>query len=93
AARRGENGGVGYTNSAIEVKEHGAINEHLLVEGRNAAAVEIARIAGIPAVLLDAGAEGKSSMSYDNAQGRNAELVDYGLRPLMAAIAGRLSLT
>lgn len=93
AARRGENGGVGYTNSAIEVKEHGALNEHLLIKGRNAAAVDVARVAGIPAVLLDAGAEGGDSMSYDNAQGRNAELVDYGLRPLMAAIAGRLSLT
>lgn len=90
AARRGENGGVAFTTAGIEVKEHGASSEHLLIDGRNAAAVDIARHAGIPATMLDATLSG-SSLSYQNTAARMAELVTFGLSPLMAAIADRLS--
>ena len=90
-ARRGENGGVAYTSSGIEVKEHGASNEHLLLEGRNAAAVDIARHAGIPATMIDATLSG-SSISYQNTAARMSELVTFGLSPIMAAISSRLSL-
>lgn len=89
-ARRGENGGVAYTSSAIEVKEHGASSEHLLIEGRNAAAVDIARHAGLPATIIDATLSG-SSLSYQNSAARLVELVTFGLAPLMNAVAGRLS--
>lgn len=91
AARRGRNGGVAYTNNAIEVREHGSVDPHLLVEGRNAAAVDIARAAGIPAAMLDAAAEA-SSMTYQTVAGRNRELIAYGLAPFMAAVSSRLSL-
>ena len=91
SARRGENGGVAYTSSGIEVKEHGASSEHLLMEGRNAAAVDIARHAGIPATMIDATLSG-SSLSYQNTAARMSELVTFGLSPIMAAIASRLSL-
>lgn len=90
SARRGENGGVAYTSNAVEVKEHGASKEHLLIEGRNAVAVDIARLAGIPATMLDATLSG-SSLSYQNTAARMAELVTFGLAPLMAAVAARLS--
>lgn len=91
AARRGAHGGVAYTSSAIEVKEHGASSEHLLMEGRNAAAVDIARHAGIPATMIDATLSG-SSLSYQNTAARMSELVTFGLSPIMAAITARLSL-
>lgn len=90
AARRGEHGGVAYTSNAIEVKEHGSSSEHLLIEGRNAAAVDVARHAGIPATMIDATLSG-SSLSYSNTAARLSELVTFGLAPLMAAIAARLS--
>lgn len=90
AARRGEHGGVAFTTSAIEVREHGASSEHLLIEGRNAAAVDIARHAGLPATMLDATLSG-SSLSYQNTAARMSELITFGLSPLMAAIAARLS--
>lgn len=90
-ARRGDNGGVAFTSSGIEVKEHGASNEHLLIEGRNAAAVDVARHAGIPATMIDATLSG-SSISYQNTAARMAELVTFGLAPIMAALAARLSL-
>lgn len=91
AARRGQNGGVAYTNQAIETKEHGSIDGQLLVEGRNAAAVDIARSTGIPASLLDASMP-TASLTYQTAAGRNGELVDYGLSPYLAAISARLGM-
>lgn len=91
AARRGKNGGVAYTNSAIEVREHGAADAHLLVEGRNAAAVDVARAAGIPASLIDATGP-NSTLTYETTEGRNAELVDYGLAGFMAAVSARLGM-
>lgn len=89
-ARRGENGGVAYTSNGIEVREHGAAQEHLLIDGRNAAAVDIARHAGIPATMIDATLKG-SSLSYQNTAARMAELITFGLAPLMAAVSARLS--
>lgn len=89
-ARRGENGGVAFTSNGIEVREHGAAKEHLLIEGRNAVAVDIARHAGIPAVMIDATLAG-SSLSYSNTSARMAELITFGLSPLMSAISARLS--
>ena len=91
AARRGKNGGVAYTNHAIELREHKAVSEHLLIEGRNAAAVDVARAVGIPAAMIDASGP-TSSLTYQTVQGRNAEFVDYGLAPFMAAVTGRLGM-
>ena len=89
-ARAGENGGVAYTSNGIEVKEHGASSEHLLIEGRNAAAVDIARHANLPATMVDATLSG-SSLSYQNTAARMSELVTFGLSPLMNAVSSRLS--
>lgn len=90
-ARRGANGGVAYTSSTIEVKEHGTFDAHLLVEGRNAAAVEVARVTGIPAVMLDATVP-EASMTYTNTDTRNTEFLDRCLAPYMAAITARLGM-
>lgn len=90
AARRGANGGVAYTNASIELKEHGTHQEHLLLQGRNAAAVDIARVMGIPAALIDAQAQ-SGSLTYETTQSRAAEFIDYGLAPLLAAISSRFS--
>lgn len=91
SARRGKNGGVAYTNHAVEVREHGAAAEHLLIEGRNAAAVDVARNAGIPAAMIDA-TPNSATLTYETTAGRNVELVDYGLAPYMSAISARLGM-
>lgn len=91
AARRGKNGGVAFTTAGIEVKDHGAPIKELIVEGRNAAAVDIARLCGIPSTMIDATLTG-SSLSYANTASRMAELVTFGLSPFIAAIAGRLGM-
>lgn len=91
AARKGKNGGVAYTNASVELKEHGAFSEHLLIEGRNAAAADVARVMGVPATTIDATLAG-SSLSYTNTASRMAELVTFGVAPLMASIVARLGM-
>lgn len=83
--------GVSYTNQTIETKVHGANAENLLIDGRRAAALDIARAMGLPAWAVDAPAEG-SSMTYTNVPSRARELIDYTLAPYMESITSRLSL-
>ncbi|ERH31095.1 phage portal protein, HK97 family [Actinomyces sp. oral taxon 877 str. F0543] len=83
--------GVSYTNQSIETRTHGAQPENLLVDGRKAAALDIARVLGLPAWTVDASVEG-TSLTYSNVPSRNRELIDYGLDPYMSAIAERLSM-
>lgn len=87
AARR-TNGGVAFTSAGIEVKEHGSYDSHLVTDGRNAAALDVARAVGIPGTILDA--TGEFSMTYQNAESKNRDLIDYGLSAYMAPISARL---
>lgn len=89
-ARRGQNGGVAFTNQSIEAVEMGKTDPALLIEGRNAAALDVARAVGVPASMIDAAPAGTGNVTYRNAEARNAELVDYALAPYMAAVAARL---
>lgn len=91
AARRGRNGGVAFTGPTVEVKTHGVAAEQLLIAGKNAAALDAARLLGLPAWAVDATVEG-SSLTYSNVPSRSRELIDYTLQPYMDAIAGRLSM-
>lgn len=91
-ARRGRNGGVAYANSSIEVKELGEAKTELLVGGRAVAAIDIARAAGVPSLMIDAAPAGTGGTTYANQSARNLELVDYALSPHMAAVAARLGL-
>lgn len=86
-----ENGGVLFTNSTLEARLHPAAAEQLLVQGRNAAAVDLARLVGIPAALVDATTAG-ASLTYETTEGRNQEFLDYGLVGYMAAVSSRLSM-
>lgn len=91
AARTKRGGGVGFTNASIEAEAMGQPVEQLLIEGRNAAALNLARAMGLPAWAVDASVQG-TSLNYTSVTGRSRELIDYTLKPYMAAIEGRLSL-
>ncbi|MFW0790096.1 phage portal protein [Gordonia sp. CPCC 205333] len=91
AARRGENGGVAFTSHGVEVREKGSYSNHLLVEGRNAAALDIARAAGLPGFALDASV-GEANLTYQNAESKARDLIDYGLSAYMAPISARLGM-
>lgn len=84
-------GGVGFTNKLIEAKEMGRTDPALLVEGRNAAAVDCARIVGVAAGMVDATAP-KASLNYETQAGRGLEHTEYGVDPYMEAIEARLSM-
>lgn len=91
-ARRGINGGVGFTNQNIKVNELGAGGDaQLLIEARNAAAVDLARLVGVTASRVDATSP-KASLNYETATGRNQELVDFDLALYLTPITARLSL-
>lgn len=91
AARAGANGGVAFTNEFIEAKMHGTAGEQLMIEGRNAAAVDIARLLGLSASRIDATAD-KASLNYETTTGRNLEFVEFDLATYMDPIGWRLSL-
>lgn len=90
-ARNGANGGVAYSPAGLEVITHGQAAEQLLIDGRNAAALDVARAMNLPAWAVD-GTTGGSSLTYTNVPSRARELRDYTLRPFMEAITQRLSL-
>lgn len=91
AARQGQNAGVAYTNEHITINELGAGDAQLMIEARNAAAVDCARLVGVHAGMVDATAP-KASLNYETATGRNQEFVDFDLALYMTPITARLSM-
>lgn len=89
-ARKGEHGGVGFTNKLVEARELGKGDSQLLVEGRNAAAVEVARIIGIPAAMIDA-VTASAGLEYNTGESRNSQFIDYGLAAYMEPVTAVLS--
>jgi hypothetical protein len=92
AARQGRNGGVGYSSPTIEARELGAGGDaQLMIEARNAAAVDLCRLVGVTASRVDASGAG-ASLTYETTTGRNQELVDFDLALYMTPMSARLSL-
>lgn len=91
AARASSTGAVGFTSYGVEARPLGVVPEQLLIEGRNAAAVDVARHVGMPASMLDA-TSAQASLTYETTQGRNQQFLDYGVSLYLDAIRARLSL-
>lgn len=84
--------GVGYTNEWIEAKVlGGTIDGQLLIEARNAAALDLARAIGVHGGMIDATTP-KASLNYETTSGRNGEFLDFDLALYMTPITARLSL-
>lgn len=91
AARAGENGGVAYSNRWIKPEEMGGqMDAQLMIEGRNASAVDQARLVGVSASRVDASGV-NSTLSYETEQGRYASDVE-DLRLYTLPIEARLSM-
>lgn len=86
-----DSGAVGFSSYGIEAHPLGAVPEQLLIDGRNAAAVDVARHVSIPAAMLDATSAG-ASLTYETTTGRNGQFIDYGVTLYMDAITARLSM-
>lgn len=92
AARSQNGGGVGFTNKHIELKTHGGDGDAtLLIDARNAAAVDMARLVGVSAGMLDATTP-KASLTYETRTGRNQEFVDLDVLSYSNPIEDRLSM-
>lgn len=84
--------GVGYTNEFIEAKVlGGTIDGQLLIEARNAAALDLARAIGIHGGMIDATTP-KASLNYETTDGRNGEFADFDLALYSTPLGARLSL-
>lgn len=84
-------GGIAYTPKSVTAKAMGQQPEQLLIDGRKAIQLELARHLNVPAWALDVEVSG-SVITYQNRQALNAELIDRVLSPYMTAIVDRLSL-
>ncbi|MCC2032192.1 phage portal protein [Microbacterium allomyrinae] len=91
AARTSPTGAVGFTDNRVEVRVHGTVNTDLYVEGRNAAVLDIARLVGMPAALLD-GSQSTASLTYSTQESKRNEFDDYSLPMWTSPIEARLSL-
>lgn len=92
AARQGVNGGVAFTPKGLVVNERGAGSDsQLMIEARNAMAVDLARTIGVAAGLVDATAP-KASLNYETTELRNQEFIDRDLSGYLDPITARLSL-
>lgn len=85
------NDGILFTNSALELIEHRVDADALQLGARNASSLDVARIANMPALMIDATAQG-ASLEYQTATGRNQEWIDLGLSLYMDPITARLSM-
>ncbi|MCB7135355.1 phage portal protein [Cellulosimicrobium marinum] len=70
-ARKNPDGAVVITPAEIELRIHGDAVTDLFIQGRNAIALDVARMTGIPATMLDA-SQVQSSLTYKTTEtGRN----------------------
>lgn len=91
-ARQDPDGTVAFVPSGVEIEAVGQIVPETLVEARNAVAVDVARLIGLPASALDAGAV-QTSLTYNNTNiGLGLVLVQQGFQPYANAIGYALSM-
>ena len=86
-----DNTGVLFTNSALELTQYPLDSGDLLIGGRNAAALDVARHANIPGAMIDATTAG-ASLEYQTTESRNQQWLDYGLQAYLDAVTAALSM-
>lgn len=91
AARMSPTGAVGYTPHNIEVRVHGDVKHELFVEGRNASVLDVGRLIGMPAAILD-GSMATASLTYSTTEGKRSEFDLYSTPLYLDPIEARLSL-
>lgn len=91
AARTSPTGAVGYTPNGIELRVHGAVATDMYTESRNAAVLDVARLLGLPASLLD-GSMSTATLTYSTTEGKANEFAMYSVPTWTNPIEARLSL-
>lgn len=91
AARRRRTGSVVFVPYGYELHEHGQVAPDLFVNGRNAVALDVGRLTGLPAQMLNA-SPSSSSLTYTTEATGRSDLEDYSLAGWAMAIQARLSM-
>lgn len=90
--RKSDDGVTAYTPANVEVRTHGSDTTDLFIAGRNAVAIDVARLANLPAVLLDAANVNASNQTYQTKENARNDLVDAIRNTWGSAIEARLSM-
>jgi len=91
--RARQSSAIGYVNAGAALDTMGWSSEQLqLVEARVFTNAQIANLCGIPAHFIAASNTGGSSLTYANASQEARTLIDYGMKPLLAAIESRIAM-
>jgi len=80
-----------YTPKSVELNAHGTAEPTLMIQGRNAAAIDAARLVGLPASTIDA-SNVNSTLTYETTEGRNLEYREDSVSLYADPIAARLSM-
>ena len=91
AARRSEDGALGYLPPELELDTHGEVDPALLLEGRNAIRNDIAAFLNIPASMLD-GSLAEASLTYVTTEGNRNRFYEESIPFWADPIQHRLSL-
>lgn len=91
AARLSPNGGVGSTPHNIELRVLGNVSADMFENGRNAVVLDIARLTGVPAGILD-GSQSTATLTYSTKEGDRNEFLDFTAPIYLDPIEARLSL-
>ncbi|MFJ3392027.1 phage portal protein [Leifsonia aquatica] len=91
AARTSENGGIGFTPQAFEIRTHGEVKADLMVEGRNAVRTDVGSFLNIRASMLD-GTMGIDSLTYSTTEGEKNSFYEFDLPFWTDTITARLSM-
>lgn len=89
-ARKGIDGAVIYTPSNVDLIMHGDAAVDLFVNGRNAIAIDVARLTGVPAALVDA-SQVAASLTYNTVEGARdmfiTQVLDMWATPIEAILS------
>jgi HK97 family phage portal protein len=84
---------IGYVNAGVDLQPLGFDAAQLqLVEARAFTNAQISNLLGVPQHFIAGSSVGGSSMTYSNVSSEGRTLVDYGMKPLLAALESRLSM-
>jgi hypothetical protein len=91
AARTSPTGAVAFADNRIKPEALGVVDASLFENGRNAVVLDIARLTGVPASILD-GSQSTASLTYSTTEGKRNEFDDYALPIWTDPIQARLSM-
>lgn len=90
-ARSAPGGATAFADRRIKVEDHGTVESSLFEDGRNSIVLDVARLTGMPAALLD-GSMSTATLTYSTQEGKQNEFATFSLAQWTDPIQARLSL-